>query len=128
MYWHSTAFRRKSILSTSRFRAPTSPRNWREFCRPPTAPANKGERALRHHSPPPGAHHQLRRAVQVELLHDAPAVRLHGVQAQIEPEGDLLVAVAFGQQLVDLPFAVGEQLEAVVNPAHILQPRVSILE
>jgi len=61
------------------------------------------------------AQHQFGNAVQVHLFHDAPAMGLHGVEAQVEAVGDILIAVAFSQELVDLALAVGERVEAVVD-------------
>src|SRR5579883_1124683 len=67
--------------------------------------------ALRYHAAAHGAQDEFRGAVQVQLFHDAPAVGLHRVQAQVEAARDFLVAVALGEELVDLAFAVGEELE-----------------
>ena len=40
---------------------------------------------------------------------------LHGVEAQIEAVGDVLVGVAFGEELVNLLLAFRERVEAVVD-------------
>ena len=52
----------------------------------------------------------------------------HRVQAQVEAVGDVLVAVALRQKLIDLALAVGEGFEAVGNVTGILQPGHAILE
>ena len=46
-----------------------------------------------------GIQNDLRPAVQIQLLHDIPAVRLHRVQAQVQQRRDLFVAASLGQQL-----------------------------
>src|SRR5581483_10068933 len=79
-------------------------------------------------TPPHSAEHEFRRAVQIELLHHPPAVRLDRVQAQIQPVGDILVAVAFGQKLVDLALALGQEFVAIGSVAHLGQAAVTFLE
>lgn len=49
------------------------------------------------------------------FFHDAPAMGLLGVEAQVESVGAVLVAVAFGEELIDLALAVGERVESVVD-------------
>src|ERR1035437_791537 len=69
----------------------------------------------RHYSPADGAEDQLGNAVQVQLFHDAPAMGFHGVQTEAEAVGDFLVAVALGEELVDLALAIGEQVVTVAG-------------
>ena len=40
-------------------------------------------------------------------------MRFHGVQAQVEAVGDVFVAVPLGQQLINLPFTLGERIERI---------------
>src|SRR5437773_4497308 len=67
--------------------------------------------------------HDLRRVVEVELLHDVLAVRLHRVDAHREDDRDLLVGLALGDELQHLAFAVGEQREVVLDllPARVAE-------
>ena len=55
-------------------------------------------------------------------------MRFDGMKAQVEPIGDVLIAVAFGEELIDLPLTVGQQLEAVLGLVYIFQPRQSVME
>ena len=48
---------------------------------------------------PHSEQYQFADAVQVQLFHDAAAVRLHGVDAEVQHTGDFLIGLAFGQQL-----------------------------
>ena len=57
--------------------------------------------------------HQFGGAVQIQLFHDSPAMGFHRVQAEVQTIGNFLVAVAFGEQLVDLPLAIGQAFEPV---------------
>src|SRR5690242_19144842 len=75
-----------------------------------------------------GAEYQVGGAVEVQLLHDSPAMGFHRVEAEIEPAGDLFVAVSFSQELVDLALPIGEEFETVVDLAIVPQPRESILK
>jgi len=50
-----------------------------------------------------------------EFFHDAGTVGFDGVEAEAELSGDLLIAIAFGEELVDVAFTFGEQIEAIVR-------------
>src|SRR2546423_14550810 len=52
--------------------------------------------------------HDVNTTVQVELAHGVGAVRLNGLDADVEPGGDLFVAVAPGDQLQDFFFALAD--------------------
>ena len=52
--------------------------------------------------------------MQIQLAQNVRAVRLDGVGAQIQQIGNFLIALAFGDQLEDFAFAIGEQLKAVL--------------
>jgi len=54
--------------------------------------------------------------VQIQLLQDMGAVRVHRVQAETQCIRNLLVGFSFGHQLQDLALAVRQQLIAVVSP------------
>src|SRR5206468_9202725 len=84
--------------------------------------------ALRHQAAANRAQHQLRRTVQVHFLHDAPAVSLDRMQTQVEPVGDIFIAIALGQELVELALAIGERFVAVRLIAGILQARDAVLK
>jgi len=62
-----------------------------------------------------GAEDEFGGAMEGEFFHDAGAVGFDGVEAEGELGGDFLVAVAFGEELVDVTFAVGEEVVAVVG-------------
>src|SRR5438552_9510766 len=61
----------------------------------------------------------LRRVVEVELLHGVLAVALDGVEAHREEIGDLLVGLALGDELEHLALAIGELLEVVPGVAPV---------
>src|ERR1043165_3675145 len=84
--------------------------------------------ALRYQAAPHRAQHQFGRAVQIQLVHDPPAMRLHGVEAEVEPVGDVLVAVAFRQKRVNLAFAIRQEFETVADLTCVLQTRETIGE
>src|SRR5437667_325648 len=67
--------------------------------------------------------HDLRRVVEVELLHDVLAVRLHRVDAHREDDRDLLVGLALGDELQHLAFAVAAQRAVVLDllPARVAE-------
>ena len=48
--------------------------------------------------------------MQIQFLQNVGAVRLDGVDAEIENRGRLFVGFALGEQLQDFAFAAGEQL------------------
>jgi len=50
---------------------------------------------------------QLIAAVQIELLHDAAAMGIHRVDAQVQHYGDFLVGLAFRDHLQHLALAAG---------------------
>src|SRR5262249_50799142 len=60
-----------------------------------------------------GVFDELSAAVQVELVHDVSAVGVNGLGANREPFGDLVVGVAFGDELQDLALALGQRAVAV---------------
>ncbi len=62
----------------------------------------------RNQAPAHGAQNQRSGAVHPELFHNARTVRFHRMQAQGQQGGDILVAVAFGQQLINLALALGQ--------------------
>src|SRR5688572_17507246 len=49
--------------------------------------------------------HQPRHVADAKALHDLRAVRLHRLHREVEQEGDLLGALAPGDELQDLPLA-----------------------
>ena len=53
--------------------------------------------------------------MQIQFLQNVRAMRVHGIQAQIERVGDLFVGFAFGHQLQNFTLAIGEQFVAVVG-------------
>jgi hypothetical protein len=53
--------------------------------------------------------------VQVELFHQAPAVRLHRVDAQAQLTGDIFVRFALGDELQHLAFPGRQQVHRVGN-------------
>ena len=55
--------------------------------------------------------------MHVQLLHDASAVRFHGVHAEIQGDRDLLISLPLGQHLQDLALAAAEQVDGV---GHVL--------
>src|SRR6185295_8194383 len=56
-----------------------------------------------------GVPHQLAYRMEMEFPHDVSAVRFHGLDTDAEHVGDFLVALAFGEQLDDFPFARSER-------------------
>ena len=66
-------------------------------------------------APADSAEDEFGGAMEGEFFHDAGAVGFDGVEAQGELGGDFLVAVAFGEELVDVTFAFGEEVVAVVG-------------
>jgi hypothetical protein len=52
-----------------------------------------------------GVEHQLRYAVDVQLLQDRLSVRVYRMWTEEEKRGDILTAFAFGQKLHDFAFA-----------------------
>src|SRR5437773_6108198 len=64
-----------------------------------------------------GIKNQLRRTMQIQLLQNIAAVRLHRMQTKVEHSRDALVRLAFRQQLQHLPLAGSKQLIAVVHLA-----------
>ena len=52
-----------------------------------------------------GVHDHLGQRVEVQLKHDVGAVSFGRIDADVEETGDFLVALAFGEELEDLPFA-----------------------
>ena len=60
------------------------------------------------------------RVTDAELPADAAVVGVHGLSANAETEGDLLVAEALGDESKDLSFAGGETMVPVVTAAEIL--------
>ena len=53
--------------------------------------------------------------MQVQFLENSLAVSLDRVHAQVEPASDLLVAIAFGEQLEDLTLAFRQKIIAVLT-------------
>lgn len=60
-----------------------------------------------------GEAHELADGVQIELLHDAPAMRLHGVNTQAQRVGDFLVGLALGDHLQHFALAWREEVDGV---------------
>ena len=80
----------------------------REHKRTTTAKFRSRDHATTH-----GVQHDLGGVVHVELLQDVRAVRLDRDRADREQFGNLFVAVSFGDQLEDLPLALGQRVEAI---------------
>jgi hypothetical protein len=55
---------------------------------------------------PDGIEHDLRRVVQVELLHQIGAVGFDGGHADVEQRGDLFIRAAFREELQDFALTV----------------------
>ena len=64
-----------------------------------------------------GIEHDLRRVVQVQLLHQVGPVRLDRRQPEIEQRRHLLVRSSFGEQLEDLLLAIGQQVIGIGQAA-----------
>src|SRR5437899_4075217 len=58
-----------------------------------------------------GPAHQACYVVDVEPVHDLAAVRLDGLDGEVEPLSDLLAGEALGHELKDLPLPRGEEVE-----------------
>ena len=53
--------------------------------------------------------------MEVELAHQVCAVVVHGLDADAELGGDFLGAVAFGHELENFAFAIGEEIGGVAR-------------
>src|SRR3954469_19356636 len=82
-------------------------------CRPKERRASPGPRPLINQTVPHGKSHQLVDAVQIELLHDASAMRIDCVNAQVQHDRDLFVGLALGEHLEDLALARGEEIDGI---------------
>ena len=51
--------------------------------------------------------------MQIQLLHDLPAMRIHGIHAQAQLTSDFFVRLAFGDHLQHLALAAGEQVQRI---------------
>ena len=59
--------------------------------------------------------HQFAGAMEIQLLHDPAAMRLHRVHAELKGVGDFLVGLAFGDHLQHFPLAAGEEIDRICN-------------
>src|SRR5260370_12527498 len=89
---------------------------------PSTSPGPRS----RNHSLPHRIQDKLRHAVQVQLLQDVPAMRLYGVQTQVENRSHFFIRLALRQQLQNLPLARGEQFVAVFHPSLLHPPHATL--
>ena len=64
--------------------------------------------------------------MEFEFLHDVHAVSGDGIDAAVEGGGDLLVGVAFGEELEDLFFPIGQEVVGVLEAAAAEFPEVVI--
>src|ERR1700678_4176953 len=55
-----------------------------------------------------GESNQFVNAMHIELFHDPPAVRIHGVDAQVQHYGDLFIRLVLRQHLQNFALAAGE--------------------
>src|SRR6185312_13062423 len=60
-----------------------------------------------------GKSHQLVDAMYVELFHDAAAMGIHRVNAQVQNHRDLFVGFALRQHLKHFAFAAAQQIDRV---------------
>src|SRR4051794_33055278 len=61
--------------------------------------------------------HDLRRIVQIQLLHQIRAMAVYRVGAELQSIRDLLVRIAFRKQLKHLPFSFCKQIPGIVEVA-----------
>ena len=70
--------------------------------------------------------HQLPRRVQIQLLHDPPAMRIHRVHAQIQKSGDILIRLPLGNQVQHLTLPATQQIQRIRHmPTVIAQHRIT---
>jgi hypothetical protein len=95
------------FVSAGSLRTQASPPNsLGQPARQTAVPANRAASRLGNDAVPNGTKHELGRVVQIELLQDVRAVRLHGGWTHAQHLRDLLVAVALRDQLKDLAFSL----------------------
>src|SRR5664280_1867534 len=112
----------------------------REGARPPTGRhwrrASPGSSGLRHRSNlddlvTNGVADQVAHRVQIQLFHDAGAVRLHCFYAEVQGSGDFFVGFPLGHQLQDLALSRAELASvrdaAPVSYTHLTLPTKRIV-
>src|SRR5215469_6726059 len=53
--------------------------------------------------------------VEIQLFHNPAAMRIHGVDAEIQDAGNLLIGLALGEHLQHLALPAGEQVDRIGN-------------